>query len=452
MIVVMQVGKHKQGFTIVELLIVVVVIAILAAITIISYNGIAKRATDTSMQSQLSAAARRLEVEKVTEGAYPNSLADSGISFSSDFTSQFTLTSTTFCITLVSDRYQLVYSVDQEGGVKNTPCIGHTGLAATSTNEACFAFTPGTNTITGYYAKESNVSSNPVCPRAVVIPSAIGGVQVRVIGVEAFRNKSLTSLVIPNTVTTIRGNAFQDNLLTSVTIPNTITSITATSFNNNQLPDSQAFIYKRNSDASIDFATLIGYGGAKRTGIVIPSTVTTIGAYAFNGITNITSVTIPNSVLSIGNNSFSGIGLTSLTIGTSVTSISQYAFAFNQLTTVTIPSSVTVIEQAVFNGNQLPDSQAFLYKRNTNGTIDTSTVIGYGGSKRSGVVVPNTVSTIAAEAFFSAGVSSITIPTSVTSIGSLSFANNYSLTSVSIPSPTYVSSDAFSTSVVITRY
>ena len=40
--------KHKQqhGFTIVELLIVIVVIGILAAITIVAYNGIQNRATN----------------------------------------------------------------------------------------------------------------------------------------------------------------------------------------------------------------------------------------------------------------------------------------------------------------------------------------------------------------------------------------------------------------------
>lgn len=44
---------HKNGFTIVELLIVVVVIAILAAITIIAYNGIQNRAYDTAIKSDL---------------------------------------------------------------------------------------------------------------------------------------------------------------------------------------------------------------------------------------------------------------------------------------------------------------------------------------------------------------------------------------------------------------
>ena len=50
----MQWAKKQTGFTIVELLIVVVVIAILASITIVSYNGISTRAKESAAQSAIS--------------------------------------------------------------------------------------------------------------------------------------------------------------------------------------------------------------------------------------------------------------------------------------------------------------------------------------------------------------------------------------------------------------
>lgn len=60
--------KRQIGFTIVELLIVIVVIAILAAITIVAYNGIQNRANDSAVQSDL----RNLG-QKVTEYMIDNS-------------------------------------------------------------------------------------------------------------------------------------------------------------------------------------------------------------------------------------------------------------------------------------------------------------------------------------------------------------------------------------------
>lgn len=66
----------KNGFTIVELLIVIVVIAILAAITIVAFNGIQQRASDTARQANLKQITQRLDGYGITNESFPESISD----------------------------------------------------------------------------------------------------------------------------------------------------------------------------------------------------------------------------------------------------------------------------------------------------------------------------------------------------------------------------------------
>lgn len=61
---------HKRGFTLVELLIAIVVIAILAAISIVSYNGIQNRARDTSVMQTASSINKQVQLRNAIEGSY----------------------------------------------------------------------------------------------------------------------------------------------------------------------------------------------------------------------------------------------------------------------------------------------------------------------------------------------------------------------------------------------
>jgi general secretion pathway protein G len=64
-------GRTQTGFTIVELLIVIVVIGILAAITIVAYNGIQARAYDTRRAAEVSNVKKVLELYMLDNGVYP---------------------------------------------------------------------------------------------------------------------------------------------------------------------------------------------------------------------------------------------------------------------------------------------------------------------------------------------------------------------------------------------
>ena len=74
-------SSNQRGFTIVELLIVIVVIAILAAITIVAYNGIQNRAADTAVKTDLHNVAQKLAVFKVDNGRYPTAAQLDSIDF-----------------------------------------------------------------------------------------------------------------------------------------------------------------------------------------------------------------------------------------------------------------------------------------------------------------------------------------------------------------------------------
>lgn len=63
--------QRAYGFTIVELLIVIVVLAILAAISVVAYSGIQERASNSAVQSDLRNMAGKFQSHLITEGALP---------------------------------------------------------------------------------------------------------------------------------------------------------------------------------------------------------------------------------------------------------------------------------------------------------------------------------------------------------------------------------------------
>ena len=219
--------------------------------------------------------------------------------------------------------------------------------------------------------------------------------------------------------------------LTSVTIPGSVTSIGSSAFS----------------------------GCTNLTSISIPDSVTSIGSYAFSGCTGLTSITIPNSVTNIGHNAFYGCsGLTSVTIGNGVTSIGIGAFLdCTRLTSITIPDSVTSIGSSAFSGtawyNNQPDGLvyagkvAYKYKgtmpNNTSivlkeGTLSIGDSAFEGRSELTRVTIPNSVSSIGSCAFkgcagLQRGLTSVTIGNSVTSIGDSAFYGCKKLTSITIP-------------------
>lgn len=95
-----RVGVRLRGFTIVELLIVIVVIAILAAITLIAYNGIRERAQVSAVQSAVSQGVKKiLAYAALNADTYPADAAAAGLSSDSNATYYVSRIGAGYCIT-----------------------------------------------------------------------------------------------------------------------------------------------------------------------------------------------------------------------------------------------------------------------------------------------------------------------------------------------------------------
>ena len=244
-----------------------------------------------------------------------------------------------------------------------------------------------------------------------------------------------SNTIIPENVTSIGDWAFErQNNLTSITIPEGVTSIGNNVFggcsNLTSLSVSEGNVVydsRNNCNAIIqtDNNTLIV--GCPST--IIPESVTSIGDYAFNACSGLTSITIPASVTNIGNYAFSNcVGLTSIAIPEGVTSIGGSAFSYcSGLTSITIPASVTNVGSRVLSScsnltslHVAEDNAVYDSRNNCNAIIQTNnnTLI---------VGCPKTV-----------------IPEGVMRIGVAAFANCSSLTSITIPkSVTRIEDNAF---------
>lgn len=137
-------GRAKQtGFTIVELLIVVVVIAILAAVTIVSYTGIRDRATQSSVQTALSQANKKVLAYAATNSdMFPDTLAQAGVSDTGSVSYQYS-----------SDNASTPrrYSVSASNGVAGPVQYYVTSAQPTAT----VGIAPGHNTIPWNKADDS---------------------------------------------------------------------------------------------------------------------------------------------------------------------------------------------------------------------------------------------------------------------------------------------------------
>ncbi len=206
---------------------------------------------------------------------------------------------------------------------------------------------------------DANIPATVTNSSSTYSVTSIGDLAFEFNGPSALR---LTSVIIPNSITSIGNNAFSAQNLSNVTIPSSVVSIGNSAFVNNDL-----------------------------TSITFEMGLVSIGDNAFQG-NQLVDVVIPDSVTSIGQFAFSGNQLTSVTLSNNLTTIEFGTFQSNQLTSVIVPNSVTSIGNAVFNNNQI----ANLTLSNSLLTIGNST---FRGNNLTHVTIPASVTDIDFAAF-----------------------------------------------------
>lgn len=302
------------------------------------------------------------------------------------------------------------------------------GVSLAESMEDYFLVTPE-GVLTGL--SETYKALGNEAPKDLVIPQVINGITVTSIGDGAFYRMSemvypedpmdepiyidpiemsITSVKLPNTIISIGDNAFNSvKALTEILIPESVTTIGKSAFYNCislktiTLPDNlitiggYAFtncialenIIIPDKVTIIETATFLHCTALRN--IVIPSNATTIGDSAFSYCSSLKTITLPNNLVTIGKSAFSSSGLENIVIPDKVTTIDNSAFSScKKLESIVISDKVATIGNWVFSNCLaldnivIPSSVNIIGDYTFNYWASTQTITVYGSDKTYG--------------------------------------------------------------------
>lgn len=279
-------------------------------------------------------------------------------------------------------------------------------------------------------------------------------------GTISLQSNTLTSLVLPNGLTDITVNC---PTLTSINIPEGVSFLNlngCSSLSSIFLPEGLAIIdlsycsslksvtlpngidcvkmpycsslSSINVPDEIETVCSIEYSGIPSTNYIdlsycsslttvsLPNSVKEIGQNAFANCTSLANLSIPNELEVIGNSAFENCTvLSNIELPNSITNIGQAAFMnCSSLSSITLPSNLTYLGSLTFAGCKKLSSITF------NCTLSSIGEYTFAGcSSLTSITLPHGISSIDDYAFTVSGLSTITLPSSITNLGAAVFNN-----------------------------
>lgn len=462
--------KTKSGFTIVELLIVIVVIAILAAIVIVAYNGVARQARIAVNSAHLGELVKGVELYNVENGVHPAYAQQLSVGKQGD---EYLFVGDNYCVS-TTDEDGTVYSrTHTDATVVEGECQ-NTRPDFPVAPESCFAFTAANNEITRYYTHESNNVSNPECPTILTIPETIGGVTVQEIDSTGFSNTAVTMVALNDSMLRVQGSGFDGSELKYLYVPDGVTTFQAAGVRNSALET----LYIPSSVSTYGCSAFMNLSNLRSLHVSVDADASTpalaLSCAFFPGSSSLQYARFGQNVTVLDSGVLGGAtqlralriddGDRALTIGSAVTS--------TQLEELVLPGRLTMVQYGVFSNTPtlrslqiLEGDQPLTIQHGSFGNTGLERIELPGNTSLLSSAFPNssaleevilneggTPLTITGGSFSSASsLTNVAFPAQTATIGAGAFGGT-GITSVSVPTATTVNENAFPPGTTITRY
>ena len=291
---------------------------------------------------------------------------------------------------------------------------------------------------------------------------------LKYIGYNAFANiKTLTEVTIPKSVETashafsgdvnLKKVIFEDGIVTipsgilnntgleEIVLPSSVKTIGSYAFSNNK---SLEKIYLLDGVRQIEEGAFSG--NSKLSVVELPETLTEISSYVFSDTPSLTHINLPSGITNIGRDAFYRSGLTSIELPKELTEIGYYAFSQTHLSEIYLPKKLNSLGLNAFSN--IDTLKKVTVTSDINKSWDGWYWEGlFDGSPLTTVVIEEGVTKIPAKMFYNQpGIMNINFPSSMKEIAGYAFQNT-SLKTVLFPSAVeYIGDHAFGDIVTLT--